>query len=98
MGWLAQGLAWVIDLLMDIVYYFIEFAFNIPSSLEWAWGKFCSFANIILAAAIVVLAVMTTLRIKQDSYSVKKMLPSILISLVMVNLSWVIGLFVMDLG
>jgi len=98
---LAPIVRWLnslITLLIQLVEIFMAYAFKLPDGLHDIWDAFKSFTNIILGAAVFVLAVMIILYIKTDNYSIKKTLPNIIISLVLVNLSWVIGLFMMDVG
>lgn len=98
---LAPIVRWLnalITLLAQLVEIFMAYAFKLPDGLQGIWQSFKSFTNIILGAAVFVLAVMVTLRVKADNYSIKKTLPGIITALVLVNFSWVIGLFLLDVG
>lgn len=80
-----------VELLMGV-------AFNIPGELKEVWKTLLNFTNIVFALILVGIAIMNILRVKLDNYAIKKILPSFILAVILINLSWIICSFVLDLG
>ena len=68
------------------------------SSIEQAWGSFRDVANILFAILLLIVIISQITGFGIDNYGIKKILPKMIISAILINLSYVICLVFIDLS
>ncbi len=76
--------------------YFYDKMFDVPPEVETIWEKMRDFVNFCAVAVLILLVLANLIGFHPDNYSLKKALPRVIGALVAVNLSYTIGIFVMD--
>lgn len=111
-GWIMeQGVARAINAFLAVIgqveYWFLNTSatvgnwlmnrsFEVPERVQDIWTPLRDFVNVVAALVLVIVALMIVVGVKKDTYSLKKYLPSFIAGLVLVNLSYIIALFAVD--
>lgn len=104
-GWivcpLTNFLAWGMDRIFDMLRSFLEvqpISTDTESGLYQAWNLIRSFANIAFVIAFLIIIYSQLTNIGLTSYSMKKLLPRLILSAIAVNLSYFICAIAVDLS
>lgn len=68
------------------------------AGLRDAWGKFQGYANILFAILLIIVILSQVTGIGLSNYGIKKVLPRLIITIVLVNLSYILCLIAVDLS
>ena len=68
------------------------------SNLEEAWGTFQNFANIIFVILLLLVIFSQLTGVGIDNYGIKKILPKLIVSAILINLSYIICTIAVDLS
>lgn len=97
-GFIAAIFKFILEIGFSGVNWAMDKAFDTPTQLKGVWTALRDFINVVFALLTVGVAVMHILGIKTDTYAIKKALPRLIAAIILVNLSWIIGLLFLDLG
>ncbi len=104
-GWIVCPLAVFIGKTVDAVYTLIEqfMVYDVPdpfgsSPLKTIWGNVLNLANIVFVIAFFVVILSQATSIGISNYGIKKMLPRMIAAAILVNLSYYICIFAVDIS
>lgn len=104
-GWIVcpvtNFLAWAMDRIFDLIAGYLEvtpLSTDTSSSLYQAWNIIRSIANIAFVIAFLIIIFSQITSVGLTNYSVKKLLPRLIITAVLVNLSYFIAAIAVDLS
>ena len=110
----AQSLGWIVCPILtwmgnasdDLYNKYVEPALQVDpklftstdSGLEKAWGTFQNIANIIFVILLLLVIFSQLTGVGIDNYGIKKILPKLIVSAILINLSYVICMIAVDLS
>lgn len=104
-GWIVcpvtQFLAWGMDRIFDMLEGFLEvqpLSTQTDSPLYQAWNMIRTIANLAFVAAFLIIIYSQITSIGLDNYSIKKLLPRLILTAILVNLSYLICAAAVDLS
>ena len=107
LGWIVCPiLTWIGNASDELYSKYVEPALQVDpklftaeqSNLEEAWGTFQNFANIIFVILLLFVIFSQLTGVGIDNYGIKKILPKLIVSAILINLSYVICMISIDLS
>lgn len=95
-NWLATGMDWIFDQLKAYMLY--KPLTNQTNSLYKAWTYAQSFANIAFVIAFIIIIYSQLTGLGLSNYGIKKLLPKLIVSVILVNISYYICAVAIDLS